>query len=206
MLEFRLVYQGILLSSGNKPQPHNKHDIRLYLHKQMVNVWKKRSPICEIHEHEFRLKAIADFHSRSLTKKFLPLVKSPMYCSLDILLLRRDSNRILVSGDLDGRIKTLIDALAFPNVSENTETDQPEPKLIYCLMKDDSLVSEVRVVADHLFASPEQVIESPRITPAGEYAESNNHVLAVIDVKIGLPEMNGSGDFYTASWDTLDGE
>ena len=55
---------------------------------------------------------------------------------------------------------------------------------LYCLMTDDKLISELRVTADHLFAEPDQVIENPKVTPAGDYKISKDHVCAIIHVLV----------------------
>jgi hypothetical protein len=68
-----------------------------------------------------------------------------------------------------------------PKIGEAANDGDEDP--LYCLMSDDQLISEVKVIADHLFVNPEQVIENPTLTPAGEYTMSTNHVLAIIDVK-----------------------
>ena len=118
---------------------------------------------------------------------YLPIVSDYFgtSCALDILLLRRDLGTVLVSGDLDGRVKTLIDALAIPVHGEKTKSKPKEdPNPFYCLMESDKLVSEIKIVADHLFATPSQVVEDPRKTPQGEYVTSSNHVCAVIHAKI----------------------
>jgi hypothetical protein len=199
-MEFRLVYQGVLNSTGNKSAVGHTHAIRRYLHRQMANLWrtapvlrmaagKTEGTVLNINTLQgtmsLNIGALIDIYERG-GKHFVPLVceENSITCSLDILLLRRDLGTVLVSGDLDGRIKTLIDALTVPNkgIKKEDLADIDEDPM-YCLMSDDKLISEVRVTADHLFADPEQVIEHPRITPSGEYAISTNHVMAVINVK-----------------------
>ncbi len=65
------------------------------------------------------------------------------------------------SGDLDGRLKTIIDALRIPKAGENS--DGPENPLL-CVMEDDGLISELRVTGDLLLAQPEQLVHSPKIS------------------------------------------
>src|SRR5262245_35492988 len=200
VMEFRLVYQGVLNSTGNKSAVGHTHAIRRYLHKQLANLWRT-APILRMAAGQtqgailnintlhgkmsLNITELVEIYGRA-GKHFVPLVcdENSITCSLDILLLRRDLGTVLVSGDLDGRIKTLIDALTIPNrglKKEDLEDGEEDP--MYCLMSDDKLISEVKVTADYLFADPEQVIEHPRVTPSNEYAISTNHVLAVINVK-----------------------
>ena len=46
MLEFRLIYQGILLGSDkNSTNSEHKHSIRRYLHPQLKNLWNLKHPL-----------------------------------------------------------------------------------------------------------------------------------------------------------------
>ncbi len=198
-MEFRLTYQGVLHSTGNKSATGHTHQIRRYFHKQLANLWRT-DPILRMVAGKIQgavsniktpqgfmtldIGNLAEVYERA-GRYFIPLVceENSLTCSLDILLLRRDLNTILVSGDLDGRIKTLIDALTVPNKGLEKKQFDGDEAPMYCLMSDDKLISEVKVTADHLFADPEQVIEQPRVTPSGEPAINPNHVMAIVNVK-----------------------
>lgn len=92
--------------------------------------------------------------------RFVPLVREEfsLFCSLDILFLRRDFPAGVVSaGDLDNRIKTLIDALRKPqNANElrgnETPADGEDP--FFCLLEDDDLVTGLSVQTDMLLDPP----------------------------------------------------
>ena len=108
---------------------------------------------------------------------YIPLVTEAMdvRCSLDVLFLRpEEPGMIIKGGDLDNRMKTLFDALRLPsNLSEaggekGKEGDEP----IYCLLEDDRVISEVRIVTDHLLLLPH----------SKEFHA--NDVFLVIDVKL----------------------
>jgi len=203
MLEFRLIYQGLLLGSGPGRQrsEHVQH-IRRYLHRQLVNLWTAKHPLKGRIESYSAGGEIYRFGKDDLTnlyslgnKRFLPVVsyRLELACSLDILLLRRDLGTILESGDLDNRIKTLIDALRIPRAGEIADGDE-DP--LYCLMEDDKLVTEIRVLADALLAEPEQIIENPKTNLAGEYTVSPNHVCAIIHCTVKTTRlMLGNLDF-----------
>jgi hypothetical protein len=200
MLELRLVYQGLLpASDGDKTNSDVKQAIRRYFHKQLVNAWKVKDPLRErsgIHfPHTGKYSQGRVVWSGGETdrdcliqsfgnKRYLPIVSADLclICKLDILLLSRDLTGIVgKTGDLDNRIKTLLDALRFPRVGENSEGDE-DP--LYCLMQDDKLISQLTVTADLLLAEPEQVVENPRINLRGEATTSTNHVFAVINVAV----------------------
>jgi hypothetical protein len=92
--------------------------------------------------------------------RFVPLVREEfeLLCSLDILFLRRDFSAGVVSaGDLDNRIKTLIDALRKPhnaNELRGNETPGPGEDPFFCLLEDDDLVTALSVETDILLDPP----------------------------------------------------
>jgi hypothetical protein len=103
-------------------------------------------------------EALAD-DFRENNYRFVPLVcdRFDLLCSLDILMLRRDFplNSRIHAGDLDNRVKTLMDALRRPrNGSELRDNENPgageDP--FYCLLEDDDLVSGLAVQTDMLLA------------------------------------------------------
>jgi hypothetical protein len=108
---------------------------------------------------------------------YIPLVTEEMgvRCSLDILFLRPEEPGLIIKGgDLDNRMKTLFDSLRVPNNlaeaggEKGKEGDEP----IYCLLEDDRLISEIRIVTDHLLMLPHS-------------QELNaNDVFLVVDVKL----------------------
>jgi hypothetical protein len=85
---------------------------------------------------------------------FRPLVRETyaLHCGLEILFLRKEQpGKVYQGGDLDGRIKTIIDSLTMPQHSEQvTERTSTKADPVYCLMEDDSLVSGVHVESERL--------------------------------------------------------
>lgn len=85
---------------------------------------------------------------------YTPLVRESLHlsCELSILFLRQQDPGALISqgGDIDGRIKTLLDALRMPSVDEQTAAGQPDGSHLYCLMQEDTLVSRLDVDTDRL--------------------------------------------------------
>jgi hypothetical protein len=88
--------------------------------------------------------------------RFVPLVTPDisLLCSLRILFLRVDiPGSVISAGDLDNRIKTLIDALRRPqgaNELRGNETPADGENPFYCLLADDKLVSHLEVDTDTL--------------------------------------------------------
>jgi hypothetical protein len=80
-------------------------------------------------------------------------------CSIEILLLRPEEDRsIFRRGDIDGQVRTLLDALRIPDHTGETGGAEPseDEKPLFCLLQDDRLVSEVKVTSDQLLMLPEQ--------------------------------------------------
>ena len=86
-------------------------------------------------------------------RKFRPLVRDSyaLHCGLKIGFLRKEPpGRVYQGGDIDGRIKTLLDALAMPQNVEQVLPDADAPDPLYCLLEDDSMVSGLQVESERL--------------------------------------------------------
>jgi hypothetical protein len=87
---------------------------------------------------------------------FLPLVRNSLAlkCGLKIIFLRKEEpGKVYQGGDLDNRLKTLLDALAVPIVGQvipDNSTDYP----IYCLLEDDGLITSLSVETHRLLSRP----------------------------------------------------
>ncbi len=92
--------------------------------------------------------------------RFVPLVREDIsvLCSLNILFLRRDFPvGVVTAGDLDNRVKTLIDALRIPknaNELRGNETPAEDEDPFFCLLEDDDLVTGLTVETDMLLDPP----------------------------------------------------
>jgi hypothetical protein len=77
-----------------------------------------------------------------------------LVADLDILLLRPEApgNIVTTGGDIDNRLKTLLDALRVPSVQEIPKDLMPreDEAPFHCLLEDDSLITSVRVQTDRL--------------------------------------------------------
>jgi hypothetical protein len=100
-------------------------------------------------------EAIANLYRES-DYRFVPLVRKDfsLLCSLNILFLRRDfSLGVMSHGDLDNRLKTLIDTLRKPkNANELFGNERPsaDEDPFYCLLEDDDRVTGLVVETDML--------------------------------------------------------
>jgi hypothetical protein len=89
------------------------------------------------------------------------------------------------AGDLDNRIKTLLDALKIPNDKELPSGAKPSgtENPFFCLLEDDSLITHIRIITDRLLVSKDEqeIIE----TVPGEKGSKHpgNWVYLIIRVK-----------------------
>ncbi|MGQ0533939.1 MAG: hypothetical protein ACT4OF_14800 [Caulobacteraceae bacterium] len=106
-------------------------------------------------------------------RKFVPLVRNSaaLVCSVDILFLRREEpGRVIKQGgDLDNRIKTLLDGLRMPEHIEEMEHSGELPAPMNCLLEDDVLVTDIGV-------------RTGRLLTGGN--RNKNEVRLVIDVNV----------------------
>jgi hypothetical protein len=177
-MRFRLIYDGPLQSTQRDPQNgqrdrlvDHKHAIRRAFHEQLKNLWTEKRelrnwsvfanawPNLPDQGEKQRVSITEALASENALNgyRFVPLVTeySNLHCELDILFLRRDPpGSVLSAGDLDNRIKTLIDALRMPSNALELEgmTPQEGEDPFFCLMEDDNQVTGLRVDTDTLLA------------------------------------------------------
>jgi hypothetical protein len=167
-VKFRLVYDGPL-SSEQRGTAAAKHAIRKQLHPQLKALWAQDPLLAHMSKRNARdlevpmLDVLANDYTRC-GYRFVPLVREAAYtaCRLDILVLMRDEPfRVFTgggrdAGDLDNRIKTLLDGLRMPRQCSELAGEVPgegeDP--FFCLLDDDKVVYEFNVRSDRLLAPP----------------------------------------------------
>lgn len=167
-MQFRLTYQGELLSNGH--QKH-RHEIRKYFHPQLRRLWQTmpslqglREPPVQLVEinrdlrspGKSRIDALAERFARN-GYNFAPLITDDLqvsFCGVEILFLRTGpAGAIVKLGDIDNRIKTLFDSLRIPegkNELGGYEVPAEGEKPFFCLLQDDSMITKVAVETDVL--------------------------------------------------------
>lgn len=162
----------------------HKQAIRKVFHRQLKHLWATNKFLSERREHpkhgnvdhrpvgdgnayfgappEEKVplsEFIGDMY-RENGYRFVPLVRDEwsLLCSLRVLFLRRDiPGSVISAGDLDNRIKTLIDCLRRPhsgNELRGNEKPGDGEDPFYCLLEDDKLVSHLEVETDTLLSPP----------------------------------------------------
>jgi hypothetical protein len=178
-VEFHLLYSGPLHSGGSENSRKEKHAIRKVVHSQLRQLWsihpnlreravghggigltqetEKAMPSDELFQRGVQ-EIAANWNRNGFN--FLPLVteKLCLRCSLEILFLRRDErNYVLQGGDIDGRIKILFDSLRIPKDKQELPPNtmpESEENPFFCLLEDDSLISEVHIKTGPLLMLP----------------------------------------------------
>lgn len=169
---------------GNQKDPLSTHKwaIRKVFHFQLRHLWKTNKTLSEwkVQRKDFpTARVLSDNAARWGSKdhyeplidvladnynkynhRFVPLARKDLNltCSLGILFLRRDPpGSIIHAGDIDNRVKTLIDALRMPNSPNQMQgsesaLDGEDP--FFCLLEDDDQVSHLGVESDTLLDPP----------------------------------------------------
>jgi hypothetical protein len=183
-VKFRLVYDGEL-PPEQRCSAEVKQRIRQQIHPQLKALWAEHPGLSHnlIPEKEGatpEVQRIADNYEKC-GFRFVPLVRkaNQIACRLELLvLMRQEPHRVFSGderGDLDNRIKTLIDGLRMPRQCSELGQPRPSPTAsedpFYCLLEDDSSVFEFSVQTDRMLApcKPEQ---------------AQRDVLAVINVHV----------------------
>lgn len=177
-MRFHLVYAGPLRASANKSKPLDVGRIRRALSPQLKHLWNthhalqvlmqtgakrvgqgqilgagsprqvaSRMGMPHLYDDCLTLLPVGD-------KAYMPLVRQSLdlNCELQILFLRQDDPGALISqgGDLDGRIKTLLDALRVPTREEQDRAEAFGEDHLFCLMENDTLISRLDIDTDRL--------------------------------------------------------
>lgn len=174
--------QGDARGGQNDRKAAQKQAIRKALHPQLRELWRTnkflkefrvfngtliQTHVSQVAQHGAPFNTSVERPSQSLAEftadqyhefgyKWVPLVREEwdLSCALDILFLRRDPpGSVISAGDLDNRLKTLVDGLRKPkNQGElggrNTPDADEDP--FYCLLEEDKDISAFSVESDTL--------------------------------------------------------
>ena len=180
-MEFTLFYRGKLPAQRNATR-EDKHKIRRYFHDQLKELWRHTplyqhfdliDPSFEPPSPAGAIVIVSDDDKPHLVKKvgankytFVVSDQLALVADLTITFLRPERPGGLRDeyGDLDNRIKTLLDGLKVPNAKNALPTDgslQTDPDPLYCLLEDDRLITSLDIKSDRLLdpdARPDEVV------------------------------------------------
>lgn len=164
-MQFFLHYRGRLKGNG---RPSEKHLLRKHFHSQMKELWMQK-PLTD-----YSINPINDEYTNQDTRfirevgefTFVPLINEAieLIAELNITMLRPESPGAIItqSGDIDNRLKTLLDSLRMPsNVNELPRDAHPDEdeKPFFCLLEDDNLIQHISIQTDRLLESAEDPLE-----------------------------------------------
>lgn len=153
-MEFTLVYRGPLQASRENKR-EEKQSLRRCFHAQLRGLWNQpplNGSRLLWNSTDPNFKAEGDIKQSIGAFVFAPLVCAKTYqvADLEIDLLRPGPLGLNKShaGDIDNRLKVLLDALRMPqNRSELPNGDSPrdDERPFFCLLEDDSLIHDLAV-------------------------------------------------------------
>ena len=184
-MEFTLHYRGPLRATTTRnKRVSEKHALRKHFHVQLKALWNQK-PLVEHSEFLQPGRETAtgvvepdeegigiNFEDITLLREvgsfqFVPTVsyELDMVADLTITLLRPGPPGRIVSqgGDLDNRLKTLLDALKVPSEAElpSGATPTQEESPFFCLVEDDALITGLDIKTDRLLAPLEPTAPDP---------------------------------------------
>jgi len=166
-VEFTLYYRGPLRANGG---PKDKQRLRQYFHPQIKELWNQ-PPLNEhsqlidpsfestgsvgqivvtSHEEPSVVKRVGTYDFASVVSSQINLV-----ADLTITFLRPEPPGAIVTqgGDIDNRIKTLLDALKIPDgpgALPKGACPSADERPFFCLLEDDNLVTSLNIKTDRL--------------------------------------------------------
>jgi hypothetical protein len=174
-MQFRLLYEGELKANGDT---RDKQMLRRCFHSQLKELvqCKPFEPFRKlIDANHVRAKII-----RVGNFNFVPLITEKLQhvAVLRITLLSKGEPGAVITqgGDLDNRLKTLLDALRAPKETKEIPTgDLPrvDEDPFYCLLEDDKLINGLSVINDRLLrpaANPKDVVLLVHVVPEPTYS------------------------------------
>ncbi|MCH7498746.1 MAG: hypothetical protein IH886_01855 [Nitrospinae bacterium] len=161
-MEFHLVYKGRL--KGQKPGKDHVFEVRREFHPQLKELWNQE-PLKNLKKDSLSptpTEGEISVLKRSGQFTFAPLACQglALHAKLNILFLRPAPPGSLFDhgGDIDNRVKTLIDALRIPSEGEIPKDSKPEEgeNPFFCLLEDDKLVTAFSVTTDRLLTAKQK--------------------------------------------------
>ena len=175
-MEFTLCHRGPLkATTTSKRRVREKHDLRRTFHEQLKTLWNQKplSDHPEFLEHNKETAThtgvdeggeFMNFEDITLLREtggieFVPTVSADldMVADLTITLLHPEPLGKIVTegGDIDNRLKTLLDSLKVPTAEElpSSITPSNEPTPFFCLLEDDNLITKLDIQTDRLLDS-----------------------------------------------------
>lgn len=173
-----------------------KHEMRRQFHRQLKRLWETRGFLRENQSASdpkpYHAATLASGLAQIPPWSFVPLVTEQLSLrtKIDITVLRLDHPHLNLwsfdGGDVDNRVKTIIDALRVPGASDGYAQLVPEAgeNPLYVLSEADELFDAVSAETDHLLdpmppkdvtvdASYAEIVIAVTMWPMGEHLYAN---------------------------------
>lgn len=142
-MNFTLYYRGPLQSNGNAKE---KQSLREKFHPQLKMLWHQE-PLS--HFSSFYDNPGPESIARQIGRfRFVPLVCQAFHlvARVHVTLLRCEPPGSIVTqgGDIDNRLKTLLDSLKIPDPNALRNAISGD-EVFFCLLEDDHLITELSV-------------------------------------------------------------
>lgn len=173
-MNFRLFYQGPLKANGTPPE---KHQLRRSFHRQLRTLWDQ-PPLNEIAKRlnmdPSKGKALGVHRGNYLC---VPLVCEALELIAALDIIMPPGRVITQAGDIDNRLKTLLDSLQVPKPDQVGASDVPSPdeNPLYCLVEDDNLFTSLSVTTDRRTDRRSPAPPSAARPGSVPVAQSGNH-------------------------------
>lgn len=159
-MELTLFYRGVLGSNKGKAE---KHSLRQAFHRQLAQFWTQNP----LNDYRFLWDSSNELYRDNANIRrplgayeFVPLINERLYlvADLKIQLLRPEPPGSInaQAGDLDNRVKTLLDALRMPRLANEIPQDatpSEDQHPFFCLLEDDALINSFSVTT-HRWLEP----------------------------------------------------
>ena len=150
-----LFYRGKLKANGDA---RHKHDIRLAFSPQLKRYWESINIL---------FRTLVSGNCRQLEEgkrtvsygglSLLPLIRvadnRPVQLNVQILQPAKTAVLLSTGGDIDNRLKTLLDALQMPDENQANAVAGTGDRL-FCLLENDKVVNQVNITTRQLWDVP----------------------------------------------------
>lgn len=184
-MRFTLVYQGDLPPNAGSTE---KARIRATFDPQLRRFWRDLWPEGANYKDPKREPSNLYVGRTVGSIEYIPVItdRLRLRAELEITLFStsRPGDLINNAGDIDNRLKTLLDALSVPSHQQaNAQcTPSSDDNRVYCLLDDDSLVTRLDISNDRLLTlelGSREAMAIVRVRPVPQPATLNNLSLCV---------------------------
>ncbi|MCF4097182.1 hypothetical protein [Maritalea mediterranea] len=161
-MKITLTYRGVVPSAhsgGGKNKSAHISNMRLAFHEQLKRLWGQPpfEVLKEWEQSDFKAGAPEFIRAVGETNyiPYFDVQKVGIAVGLNITLLSGEPHnapQLISKGDLDNRVKSIIDAL-HPPQKDNLSENEKELNRIHCLMGDDEAVKELTASTRPFLAS-----------------------------------------------------